>query len=112
MIDGRFEHITRSLEQETRTLKSTYDELSTSLSATNRELNSSFNEKAHHLKAMCGTFFAKAEVQIKDNIAKVNRIEESHDRFTTNFVNPAKEVDAKVFAMTKSLESCELMREA
>jgi hypothetical protein len=53
---------------------------------------------------MCATFFAKMEVQIKDNISKVNKIEESHDRFTSNFVNPAKEVDAKVFAMTKSIE--------
>ena len=61
---------------------------------------------------MSATFFAKTEVQIKDNIAKVNKIEESHDRFTSNFVNPAKEVDAKVFAMTKSIESVELMREA
>ena len=61
---------------------------------------------------MSVTFFAKIEVQIKENIQKVNKIEESHDRFTSNFVNPAKEVDAKVFAMTKSIESVELMREA
>lgn len=35
VIDNKFEHITRSLEQQTRTLKDTYDELSSSLRNTN-----------------------------------------------------------------------------
>lgn len=49
VIDNKFEHIQRQLEQETKVLKQTYDELSTSLSATSKELNGSFKEKVHHL---------------------------------------------------------------
>ena len=36
VIDSKFEHITRSLEAETRTLRNTYDELSSSLAVTNK----------------------------------------------------------------------------
>ena len=49
VIDNKFEHIQRQLEQETKVLKQTYDELSTSLSATSKELNGSFKEKVHNL---------------------------------------------------------------
>lgn len=100
VIDNKFEHIQRQLEQETKVLKETYDELSTSLSATSKELNGSFKDKVHHLQAMCATFFAKIEVSMNTYSSKVEKIEKDHDNFTANFVNPAKEVDAKIFAMT------------
>ena len=61
VIDNKFVHITRSLDQETKTLRNTYDELGSSLSSMSKELNSSFNDKVFTIKAMCSTFFAKTE---------------------------------------------------
>ena len=61
---------------------------------------------------MCATFFAKIEVSITTNNAKVEKMETEHDNFTANFVNPAKEVDAKIFAKTQNIQSSERMREA
>lgn len=49
---------------------------------------------------MCATFFAKIEVSITTYNTKVEKMEKDHDTFTANFVNPAKEVDAKIFSMT------------
>jgi hypothetical protein len=49
---------------------------------------------------MCATFFAKAEVQVTENVKKVDAIMVSHDKFVANFVNPAKEIDAKVYSMS------------
>ena len=112
VIDSKFEHITRNLEQETRNLRNTYDELSSSLSVTNKELNNSFQDKVHTIKSMCATFFAKAEVQVAENVKKVDAIMVSHDKFVANFVNPAKEIDAKVFSMSQRIENCDRMRES
>ena len=70
------------------------------MSATSKELNGSFKDKVHHLQAMCSTFFAKIEVSVTAYNKKVEKMEKDHDSFTANFVNPAKEVDAKIFAMT------------
>jgi membrane-anchored protein YejM (alkaline phosphatase superfamily) len=99
------------LDQQTATLKETYDALCASLSVTNQELNKSFKEKLHTLKAMCATFFAKIETQVGENNRKVDKIQVSHDKFEATFVNPAKEVDAKVFAMKESLQHEERTRE-
>ena len=100
VIDSKFEHINRNLEQETKNLKNTYDELSSSLAVTNENLNTSFNDKVHFLKTMCATYFGKMELQITTNNKKVEDMEKSHNMFSANFINPAKEVDAKVFLMT------------
>ena len=61
---------------------------------------------------MCATFFAKAETQVADNVKKVETIMVSHDKFLANFVNPAKEVDAKVFSMSQRIQHCDRMRES
>ena len=61
---------------------------------------------------MCATFFAKIEIQVNGNNVKVEKMEKSHDSFTANFVNPAKEVDAKVFTMTERLKQTEIMQES
>ena len=74
VIDSKFEHITRNVDQETRALRSTYDELSTSLGKTNEELNASFKGKVHTIKSMCATFFAKVETQVGENVKKVDQI--------------------------------------
>ena len=61
---------------------------------------------------MVATFFAKIEVQVNTNNGKVEKIEKSHDMFTANFVNPAKEVEATVFTMTERLKQTEIMQES
>jgi len=112
VIDQKFEHITRNLEGQTKRLRQTYDELCEHLTSTSKELTKSFKDKSHALKAMCATFFAKIEEQVDENNTNVYNIKKSHDEFESNFVNPAKEVDAKVFAMTQKIENGELAREA
>ena len=52
------------------------------------------------------------ELQITSNNNKVDAMEKSHNQFSANFINPAKEVDAKVFLMTQRLEQTELMQES
>lgn len=99
MIDSKFEHITRNVDQQTANLKSTFDDLTSSLSKINKELTTSFKDKVVKIKSMCSTFFAKMESQVDGATKKVEKIELSHDKFTQNFVNPAKEVEAKIFSM-------------
>ena len=99
IIDQKFENITRNLDTQTSTLKETYDKLCGDIGKMSTELNKSFKDKAHTLKSMCATFFAKIDTQVTDNIRKVDKIQISHDNFEANFINPAKEVDAKVFSM-------------
>lgn len=64
-----------------------------------KELNNSFKDKVLTIKSMCATFFAKIDTLVDENQKKVERITLSHDKFVSTFVNPAKEVDAKIFAM-------------
>ena len=45
IIDQKFEHINRNLEKETKTLRSTYDELSSSLDKTNTDIMVNYKEK-------------------------------------------------------------------
>ena len=61
---------------------------------------------------MCATYFGKMDLQIGTNNRKVEEMEKSHNMFSANFINPAKEVDAKVFLMTQRLEQTELMQES
>lgn len=99
VIDTKFEHITRSVEQQTNGLRSTFDDLTGNLSKMSKELNGSFKDKVVTIKSMCATYFAKIDTMVMENDKKVEKITLSHDSFTANFVNPAKEVDAKLFAM-------------
>lgn len=68
-----------------------------------KELATSFKEKVLTIKTMCSTYFAKIDTLTSDQQEKVERITISHDKFVANFVNPAKEVDAKVFAMQNQI---------
>lgn len=99
IIDQKFDNITRNLDLQTSTLRDTYDKLCGDLTRMSNELNKSFKDKLHTLKSMCATFFAKIETQVTENIRKVDKIQVSHDKFEATFINPAKEVDAKVFSM-------------
>jgi hypothetical protein len=67
VIDSKFENINRNLETETKTLRETYDKLSSSLKVTNDEINNSFKGKVNTIKTMCATFFAKIEMQMTEN---------------------------------------------
>ena len=82
VIDSKFEHITRNVDQQTANLKSTFDDLTSSLSKINKELTTSFKDKVTTIKSMCATFFAKMEKQVDTATRKVEKIELSHDKFT------------------------------
>ena len=112
IIDSKFEHITRNLEMETRNLRETYDKLSSSLQVTNDNLNESFQTKVNTIKTMCATFFAKIETNCTKNNENVKNIQIAFDQFESNFVNPAKELDAKVFGMNLKISNSELTRES
>ena len=103
-VDQKFEHIERTLDRETQTLRKTYNELTADLNKTNEVLNGSFEDKVHTLRTLCATYFAKNDEKVSESLRKVTKMEASHDQFTMNFVNPAKEVDAKVHVMTSRLE--------
>ena len=100
VIEGKFEHISRNLESDTRQLRATYEELSNDLQATNRGLLASFKEKVTTIRTMAATFFAKTEAACDANIKRVKDIEQAFEHFSANFVNPSKEVDGKIYGMT------------
>ena len=60
-IDKKFEHIERSLERETGTLRKSYNELTADLNGTSSQLTSSFEDKVHTLRTLCATYFAKID---------------------------------------------------
>ena len=80
-------------------LKTTYDILSGNLTKTNEELNENFKEKIVAIKSMVATFFAKVDDQVTSNSAKTKSVEGYLNRFEANFINPAKELDGKLFGM-------------
>ena len=88
-------------------MKTTFDELTEKLGKMSKELNNSFKDKVTTIKAMCATYFAKIDNMVNEAMEKVERITLSHDNFVANFVNPAKEVDAKVFAMQNQISNVE-----
>lgn len=107
VIDTKFEHITKSIEDQTAGLKGTFDNLTGKMTIMSKELASSFKDKVHTIKTMCSTYFAKIDTLTSEQADKVDRISVSHDKFVANFVNPAKEVDAKVFAMQNQISQSE-----
>ncbi len=86
--------------------------MNASLSSTSLELNTSFKDKLHTIKALCATFFAKIDTNINENNKKVEKIQLSHNQFEANFVNPAKEIDAKVFSMDLKIQNADRERES
>lgn len=75
VIDNKFEFITKNLELETKKLRETYEELSADLSNVNQSLIVNFKENSIKLKAMCASYFAKCEMKVDTDIAKVDTIE-------------------------------------
>ena len=103
-MDTKFEHIMHNLDKETKTLKETYEELSSSLNLTQKNLMSQFRDKMTNIKSMVATYFAKIDSQMGKNILKVDNIEKEFSKFESTFVNPSKEVEGKVFAMNMKVE--------
>lgn len=71
-----------------------------------------YKKKMHELKTMIATFFAKTDKIISDNTKKTKEIEAAFDLFQANFVNPAKEIDGKIFSINSKVDSSEQMRES
>ena len=103
-MDGKFEAMTKTLDAESRRLKSTYEELSTDLTSKSRKLVADFKERMHSIKAMVATHFAKIDAKVSTNDAQVLKISNAFDDFSTKFINPSQELDGKVFAMNTRIE--------
>ena len=84
---------------ETKNLKDTFTRLSEELDKTGQDLNKSFEEKQHTLKTMCATYFAKTEVMVKENNSEVKDIQKKFNVVEGSMINPAKVVDARLFAL-------------
>ena len=112
IIDQKFEHINRNLDRETKNLRTSYDELTGSLTNTSRDIMDNYKKKMHELKTMIATFFAKTDKIISDNTKKTKEIETAFDLFQANFVNPAKEIDGKIFSINSKVDSSEQIRES
>ena len=61
VIDTKFEHITKSIDDQTSGLKTTFDGLTGKMTQMSKELAHSFKEKVHTIKTMCSTYFAKID---------------------------------------------------
>ena len=70
IIDQKFEHINRNLDRETKNLRTSYDELTGSLTNTSRDIMDNYKKKMHELKTMIATFFAKTDKIISENTKK------------------------------------------
>ena len=110
-MDSRFDTIQRKLEEETKELKKTYEELSEDLKTTNRDLLATFKEKIHAIRVMASTFFARTEAEVKENTKRTKDIDEKFEKFSADFVNPSKELDGRIFAMNTKIAEAELTRE-
>ena len=84
---------------ETKSLKTTYDDLMDSMRKTNKELLGNFKDKVTTIKSMVATYFAKIDVEVGREKERVDHIEKEFNKFEANFVNPSKEVDGKIFTM-------------
>ena len=80
VIDAKFEQIQRNLDMETKTLKSTYDTLSSSLQKTNKELLGNFKDKITLIKSMVATYFAKIDTQVTGQKDRVDHIEKEFNQ--------------------------------
>ena len=112
VIDSKFEYISKNVESQTKSLRSTYDTLSSSLFKTNDELNNNFKEKVVAIKSMVATFFAKVEKQVTESEEKSKGVQQYLSKFEANFVNPAKEIDGKIYAMNMQIQHEEQLRES
>ena len=65
-----------------------------------------------NIKAMVATYFAKIDASNTDNVKKVQDISAEFDKFQATFVNPAQEVDGKLYAFDVKIQSSEQMRES
>lgn len=81
IIDQKFEHINWNLDRETKNLRTSYDELTGSLTNTSRDIMDNYKKKMHELKTMIATFFAKTDQIITDNTKKTNDISAAFDLF-------------------------------
>jgi type I site-specific restriction-modification system R (restriction) subunit len=61
IIDQKFEHINRNLDRETKNLRTSYDELTSSLTTTSKDIMENYKKKMLELKGMIATFFAKTD---------------------------------------------------
>ena len=99
VMETKFEHISKTIDDKTAGLQGTFDRLTGKMTEQSEKLTAEFRDKSIRIKAMCAEYFAKVETKVSNQQEKVDRITISHDKFVANFVNPAREVDAKVFAM-------------
>ena len=53
---------------------------------------------------MCASYFAKCELKVDADIAKVDSIQHEWSKFSSTFVNPRKELDALMFSMQTKIE--------
>ena len=99
VIDSKFEFITKNLDNETRQLRATYEELSNCLRDQNKDLLSTFKEKITTIRTMSATFFAKTESECAANIKRVSEIAQQFEKFSASYINPAKELDSHIYSM-------------
>lgn len=60
---------------------------------------------------MCAAYFAKCEIKVDADVAKVDTIEGEWQKFSSTFVNPRKELDALIFSMRTKINENEITRE-
>ena len=111
VVDNRFESIMLKMDQETKNLKATFEKLSNALEVASKDLNESFEGKQLTLKTMCATYFAKMDLFGEDLGRKVKELHKHFYEIEGSFVNPAKVVDAKLFAINQKIMDNEQMRE-
>ena len=112
MIENKFDHSMRNLEMQTKQLVEDYESLSANLKNVGEGLVESFNDKVLTVKQTAATFFAKTEAQVIENVTETKRISREFEVFSGNFVNPSKELDAKVYSMQMKIQASEQVRES
>ena len=112
MIENKFDHSMRNLEMQTKQLVEDYESLSANLKNVGEGLVESFNDKVLTVKQTAATFFAKTEAQVIENVTETKRISREFEVFSGNFVNPSKELDAKVYSMQMKILASEQVRES
>jgi septation ring formation regulator EzrA len=112
VIDQKFDFIQKGIDTQSKNLTTSFDEISRNLGALEKDLLGNYRENFTKIKGMVATFFAKIDDTVKSNSKTVKHVTNQFEQFQANFVNPAKEVEGKVFAMNMKIASSEQMRES
>ena len=93
-------------------MTTSFESITTNLAKVEKDILVNYKENFTKIKGMVATFFAKIDDTVKNNSKTVNHVTNQFEQFQANFVNPAKEVEGKVFAMNMKIASSEQMRES